>query len=253
MKLIHVSCLMFLASSCVHGQVVTQFQTVLDEVKALEESGTSTINGMTNEVNDKRKAVSSFYWNELKTKFVTLIAQMGTDGNAFINEIKSKTNYTDTSILEDIADLAQQKTSPHIAANAQKVQAFLDYHKIKGDELSELAESAQSKLNELDDKDKEIAALKSEVENIVIEDPEVKKLKKTLHLITRQIQNMQFNEEEKTRSDGNSGIKQIRIRYSKSIFFVFYKASAVDAKRNRPILFLFAMHAGSAWGMILYY
>ena len=57
--------------------------------------------------------------------------------------------------------------------------------------------------------------LKKEVEGIIIEDPEVKKLKETLYLITRQIQNMQFNEEEKTRSDGNSGIKQIRQRTSK--------------------------------------
>ena len=59
--------------------------------------------------------------------------------------------------------------------------------------------------------------LKKEVEGIIIEDPEVKKLKETLYLITRQIQNMQFNEEEKTRSDGNSGIKQIRQRTSKRL------------------------------------
>ena len=223
MKSIHVSCLVILATSCVFIQqshcndIVTEFQSVLDQVKALEKSGTKTINEMGDEVNDKKTAVGSFYWNELKTKFVDLIANMGSEGNALISEIKVKTNFSSESILKDIADLAEQTTSPHIASNAEKVKTFLEHHKIEGDKLKELAETAESKLNLLNSKDEEIAALKDEVNNIVIEDPEVAKLKKTLHLLTRQIQNMQFNEEEKTRSDGNSGIKQIRTRYSKNL------------------------------------
>ena len=172
---------------------------------------------MGDEVNDKKTAVGSFYWKELKTKFVDLIASMGSEGNAFIAEIKVKTNFSSESILKDISDLAEQTTSPHIVSNAEKVKTFLEHHKIEGDKLKELAETAESKLNLLNSKDEEIAALKDEVNNIVIEDPEVAKLKKTLHLLTRQIQNMQFNEEEKTRSDGNSGIKQIRTRYSKNL------------------------------------
>ena len=86
-----------------------------------------------------------------------------------------------------------------------------------GTKLEQLAEDAVKNLEELQTKDKEISDLQDNLENLVIEDPEVKKLKETLYLITRQIQNMQFNEEEKTRSDGNSGIKQIRTRSGKYI------------------------------------
>lgn len=221
MKAFHVTCLVIILSSCLFIQqthcddIVTEFQSVLNEVKTLEKSGSSTINEMGSEVNQKRNSVSSYYWNQLKPKSVSLIASLGSEGNSFISEIKKKTNYTADEILKDMANLAHETTSPHIAANAKKVEAFLAFHEIEGDKLRELAETAESKMNLLNTKDEEIAALKDEVNNIVIEDPEVAKLKKTLHLLTRQIQNMQFNEEEKTRSDGNSGIKQIRTRYSK--------------------------------------
>ena len=118
-------------------------------------------------------------------------------------------------------DLARESTENHIAENEEKLQEFLDFHNTNGDTLVNLAKETLAKVEALEAKDAEIAKLKEEAENLVVKDAEVDKLKDTLYLLTRQIQSMQFNEEEKTRSDGNSGIKQIRTRYSKCLWIAY--------------------------------
>eukprot|EP00111_Clytia_hemisphaerica_P017985 TCONS_00053240-protein len=193
--------------------VLTRFNKVLDDIRTLEQSGYTAIRDMSQEINKVKSTVGTSYWKGSKKLLTNIYSKIGKDSNTFQNLIRARTNFrTNQTLLDAIDELATSYSSNHLSESEDKFQDFLKFHETEGGKLLELADAAEDTLADLVKKHQEIKDLKEEVEEIIIEDPEVKKLKETLYLITRQIQNMQFNEEEKTRSDGNSGIKQIRTR-----------------------------------------
>ena len=195
-----------------------EFNQVLEDLDEVLTKAKKSYSDFSAKLNPKRREVSDYYWKTLDANFLNLRGDFNTAVSNFKNlELRPQSNASTSEVLAKVAEIADDATAPYIAKAEGRKEEFLKYSKSEGQKLLDLFNQADSKLKTLEAKDLEIAALENQVENTVIEDPEVKKLRQTLHLITRQIQNMQFNEEEKTRSDGNSGIKQIRTRYGKNI------------------------------------
>ncbi|XP_066927101.1 uncharacterized protein [Clytia hemisphaerica] len=192
---------------------INRIQTAIDAATVIQKGATKNINDFNGDVTALKNSIGNHYWKVRNPALGQIQKDIGTVKSALDTLIKEKLNWKQEKLLKDIVDLADTTTSEHIEANEQKVKDYIsNVHEVEGGKLEQLAENAVNKLDELQKKDKEISNLQDNLENLTIEDPEIKKLKETLYLITRQIQNMQFNEEEKTRSDGNSGIKQIRTR-----------------------------------------
>ena len=80
-------------------------------------------------------------------------------------------------------------------------------------------------------------ATREAIQQATIGDEDVDRLRRELHLMSRQCQLQQFNEEEKVRSDGNSGIKQIRTRNCKYMPVFRIKVTLVSSMVARHSIF----------------
>jgi len=194
------------------------FNKVLDDLNTVLTTAKTSYNTFASKLYPKKNEVKDYYWKTLDVNLLSLRGEFNTAISDFKNQdLRPQTNASTPEVLARVNEIADDTTAPYTEAADERKDGFLQYSQVEGQKLLDLFSQADSKLQTLEAKDLEIAALETQVKNTVIEDSEVKKLRQTLHLITRQIQNMQFNEEEKTRSDGNSGIKQIRTRYGKSV------------------------------------
>jgi len=208
----------------IHSELSTQFGKIHQLVKT------------------SREDVNRFYYKRLVGNYSQMKTSFYNKRDKFVlGLLKESTDFNSKDTDQKLAEMAAKHTKADLVAADNKLSEFL---KMSGEEekkLLDLGKAVLGKLEDIDRIDEKLAEIRNKTSASGAEDAEVEKLKKTLYLITRQIQNMQFNEEEKTRSDGNSGIKQIRTRYAggKSYFSASHTgksfAAIHDHSNNRHI------------------
>ncbi|XP_057315550.1 uncharacterized protein LOC130656666 [Hydractinia symbiolongicarpus] len=203
-----------LLAATLHADKVAEFKQLLNA--AIGEATAMNKNAL-----DFKQGLSAERNKFTRTDRVSMLKRPNSDKNAQVNEynaLKAKygSEITKNKLANELDEVIKKSTGVKIAQFDQLLQDFKNFlqGKNKGfdDQLKVISDNWK-KIQKMDDW---ISNMEKKMKEETLGDDDIANLRGELNLISRQVQQQQFNEEEKVRSDGNSGIKQIRARQAGS-------------------------------------
>lgn len=135
--------------------------------------------------------------------------------------VKNETNRGDPGWTVRMNDIIGKHTPSNLEEFNQKLRTFMKFVMRKQREFEQIGTKITGHWEEIQAIGEWINSSEERLGAGGLQNADVAQMESQLYLLTKQIQSQQFNEEEKTRSDGFSGIKQVRVRYCKNSGFFF--------------------------------